>query len=72
MLFSALCTNTCPAKAIRTKECECLCNTGNPGKPTVIWDGVSECKGGDDFKGKCHPWNKKQAQLLSIDEVVDS
>lgn len=58
------CTNKCPEKAIRAPNCDCWCNTGNPGNPTEVWDGVSECKGPDDFIGhtcvdyheKCQEW----------------
>ena len=48
----AHCSNECPSKAIKSENCKCWCNTGNPKKPVEEWDGVSECKGGDDDNGK--------------------
>jgi len=63
------CTNKCPEKAIRTKECECLCNTGNPGNPTFVWDGVSECPGGDDFYGEtCLDYHEKCEEWAAMGE----
>jgi len=48
-----------------------LCNTGNPGKPVVEWDGVGKCPGGDDFYGEtCLDYHEKCSEWASAGECA--